>query len=113
MQLTEPTAGELDRRVEIRRRTDLPYLDSEVRPDLTDQRKRWAKIEPVGAATYAASVQTEAKVTHRVYLRHIDGITIDNEVVHGTTVYRVRRSMSMNGAKRFTMLEVEELGDGQ
>jgi hypothetical protein len=29
--------------------------------------------------------------------------------VHGDQVYRVRRSMAMNGAPRFTLLEVEEL----
>lgn len=33
-----------------------------------------------------------------------------HEVVHGNSIYRVRRVADMNGTRRFTMLEVEELG---
>lgn len=109
MALDEPTAGELNRRIEIRHRQDLPLADTELAHEFEGNRRRWAKIEPVGAATYAGSVQIEEKVTHRVFLRRISGITTDHEIVHGDQVYRVRRSMAMNGAPRFTLLEVEEL----
>ncbi|QJQ02112.1 head-tail adaptor protein [Herbaspirillum rubrisubalbicans Os34] len=109
MTLDEPMAGELNRRVQIRHRQDLPLADAELAHEFGTGRRRWAKIEPVGAATYAGSVQIDEKVTHRVFLRRIDGITSDHEIVHGDQVYRVRRSMAMNGAPRFTMVEVEEL----
>jgi head-tail adaptor len=109
MTLDEPMAGELNRRVQIRHRQDLPLADAELAHEFGAGRRRWAKIEPVGAATYAGSVQIDEKVTHRVFLRRIDGITSDHEIVHGDQVYRVRRSMAINGAPRFTMLEVEEL----
>ncbi|WP_252716924.1 head-tail adaptor protein [Herbaspirillum sp. B65] len=102
-------AGELNRRVQIRHRQDLPLADAELAHEFGAGRHRWAKIEPVGAATYAGSVQIDEKVTHRIFLRRIDGITSDHEIMHGDQVYRVRRSMAMNGAPRFTMLEVEEL----
>ncbi|WWZ14855.1 phage head closure protein [Pseudomonas chlororaphis] len=78
-----------------------------------DERPRWAKIEPVGTAVYANGVQTDNKLTHRITLRLLRGITDAHEVVHGGTIYRVRRSADLNGTHRFTQLEVEELGPAQ
>lgn len=108
---TEPRAGELDKRVVIRRRADLPAADMGVESHFIEQRLRWAKIVPVGTAIYTGSVQTDAKITHRVIVRYLGELTTDIEILHGQTVYRVRRCTAMNGAKRFTMIEVEELGD--
>ena len=36
-----------------------------------------------------------------------------HEIVHGTTIYRVLRVADMNGTRRYTLLEVEELGSAQ
>ena len=52
-------------------------------------------------------------MTHRITIRYRNGITNDWEAVvgegEGATVYRVRRSSHLNGKRRFTVLEVEEL----
>ena len=66
MAMREPSAGELNRRITLRLRTDTPALDLGLDSLFTDQKKRWAKIEPVGTAVYANGVQTDMKVTHRV-----------------------------------------------
>lgn len=114
MSRREPGAGELTRRVIIRRRTDAPFADAELVPEFPEQRKTWAKVEPVGGVVYAAGVQAESLVTHRVIVRYRHGITEAHEVVErhagADTVYRVRRSYDLNGARRFTVIEVEELG---
>lgn len=110
--MREPTLGELDKRITIRRRLDIPAGDMGLEQTFPAARPRWAKIEPVGTAAYAGSVQIEAVVTHRIYVRYLEGVTTAHEVVHGQTVYRLRRSMHMNGGRRFTALEVEELGNG-
>ena len=112
MAMREPHAGELDRRVTIRRRVDLPGADMGLDETFPEQLDRWAKIEPVGTAVYAGSVQIDTAVTHRVILRYLPGLTNAHEVVHGTTVYRVQRITDMNGSRRWTVLEVEELGGG-
>ncbi len=110
MPMREPSAGELDRRITLRLRSDIPAPDQGLDSLFTDQKKRWAKIEPVGTAVYAAGVQTDVKITHRVIFYYLKGMSEAHEVVHGATIYRVRRVADMNGSRRFTLLEVEELG---
>lgn len=107
-----PRIGELDRRVQLRERRDYPYRDAELESDFPQQRSRWAKIEPVGAAVYSGSVQIDEKITHRMYLRYVDGVTSDYEVVYREQVFRVKRVGDLNAVRRFTVLEVEELRHG-
>lgn len=110
MALREPATGELNRRVMIRQRTDKPAKDFGLDSAFSGEVWRWASILPVGTAAYAAGVQLDAKVTHRVTFRFLDGISEDHEVVHGAKIYRVRRVADLNGAHRFTVLEVEMIG---
>lgn len=121
----EPAAGELNRRLAIRRRTDLPSANMGLDPIFSVLKARWGKIQPVGTAVYAEGVQTDNKVTHRIWFRLVKGVTEAHEIVHVTQtpglidtyevvadspIYRVKRSADMNGTRRFTLLEVEELG---
>ncbi|MGU7813184.1 phage head closure protein [Burkholderia sp. AW49-1] len=107
-----PRIGELNRRVQLRERRDYPYRDAELESEFQQQRSRWAKIEPVGAAVYSGSVQIDEKITHRMYLRYVDGVTSDYEVVYREQVFRVKRVGDLNSVRRFTVLEVEELRHG-
>lgn len=113
MAMREPSAGELDRRITVRLRSDDPAPDLGLDSVFSDQKKRWAKIEPVGTAVYANGVQTDVKITHRVILYYLKGMSDAHEVVHGGSIYRVKRVADMNGSRRFTVLEVEELGPAQ
>ncbi|WP_339506409.1 phage head closure protein [Pseudomonas sp. EA_15y_Pfl1_P102] len=113
MPMREPSAGELDRRITLRLRSDTPAPDLGLDSLFTDQKRRWAKIEPVGTAVYANGVQTEVKITHRVILYYLKGMSDAHEVVHGGSIYRVKRVADMNGTRRYTLLEVEELGAAQ
>lgn len=106
-----PTIGELNQRIKISTRSDYPVLETDIASDYSGRRDRWAKIEPVGSAVYFGNVQIEAKVTHRIWIRYERGIDVNVEVDDGQSVYRVRRATDLKGAKRFTVLEVEELGD--
>lgn len=107
-----PTIGELNQLVKISTRSDFPVLDTDIDSTYSGRRDRWAKIEPVGSAVYFGNMQTEAKVTHRIWIRYERGIDANVEVDDGQSVYRVRRVSDLKGAKRFTVLEVEELADG-
>ena len=127
MAYREPAAGDLNRRVAIRLRTDLPAADMGVSSEFTEIKPRWAKIEPVGTAVHSEGVQTGNKVTHRIWIRALPGVTEAHEVVHithlpgesaysvvvGSPIYRIKRNADLNGGRRFTLLEVEELGIGQ
>ena len=61
MALREPGAGELERRITLRLRADQPAPDLGLSSIFTDEKKRWAKIEPVGAA-FGASVVVDFPV---------------------------------------------------
>jgi hypothetical protein len=104
-----PHIGELRSRVEIRRRVDLPADDMGLGASFPEVVMRWAKVAPVGAAIYAGSVQIDNAITHRVFLRYLDGVTNAHEVVRGAQVFRVKRVTDLGGVQRFTVLEVEEL----
>lgn len=106
----EPSAAELNRRIKVRLRADAPAEDMGLDPVFTEEKNRWARIQPVGTAVYSAGVQSDVKITHRVTLYFLKGISDAHEVLHGVTLYRVRRVTDMNGNRRFTVLEVEELG---
>ncbi len=105
-----PDPGELDKRIQVRRRVDVPGADFGLEPTFPESFWAWAKMAQVGAATYQASVQTETTVTHYFTLRYRSGITADHEVVLSGLVYRVRRVRDLNSKGRFLLLECEALG---
>lgn len=124
----EPAAGELNRRLAIRLRTDLPASNMGLDSVFSVLKARWGKIQPVGTAVYSQGVQAEVKITHRIWFRVIKGITDAHEIVHVTRVpgidevyevvpdtplYRVKRSADMSDTRRFTLLEVEEISPAQ
>ncbi|WP_110995580.1 head-tail adaptor protein [Pseudomonas sichuanensis] len=109
----EPGAGELDQRITIRLREDMPVDEADVESVFAEPRQRWAKLRAVGTAAYTDSVQTDDTITHRVWVRRIEGVTTSHEIVSGSMVYRVKRSAPWGAGKRFTVIEVEELGQQQ
>ena len=80
-----PDPGELDQRIVIRRRVDVPADDFGVSPTYPEE-------------------------THYFTIRFRRGITADHEVVHEDISYRVKRVRDLNSKRRFLLLECEELG---
>lgn len=116
MAMTEPQAGELDRRVTIKRWQDMPALSGSITVSDTLVAAVWAKIEPVGNAIFYGTRQVGEDVTDRIYIRRTAALTertITGEHVceSGGRRYRVRRASALNGEKKFVLLEVECLGD--
>lgn len=106
-----PRVGELRVQAILRRRTDLPGFDVGVDPEYSEQVVVDVKIEPVGTAVYAAGVQTDSRITHRVFARSLGRVSTSHEVVAEGVVYRVKRCGDVSGCTRFTVLEVEELAE--
>ena len=95
-----PDPGELNKRVLIRQRVDMPADNFGVEPQY-----------PVAFSTWAKVIQTSDAITHYITIRYRRGITSDYEVVCGDSVYRVKRQRDLNGARRFLLLECTELGE--
>lgn len=109
--LRNPPSQKLNKRVCIRLRQDLPVGAAGVDTLYTQPRPRWARIQPVGTATYAESAQTDTAITHRIWLRKIEGVTDAHEIEHLTSghVYRVQRLADLDGGNDYTIIEVEQL----
>ncbi|WP_412764701.1 hypothetical protein [Pseudomonas sp. NGC7] len=48
-----------------------------------------------------------------MWVRLLGGVTTSHEVVAGGVIYRVKRCAPWGAGKRFTLIEVEELGQQQ
>lgn len=109
-QYREPTPGELNRRVTFRTREDVPAPDGGTKPVYTEVFTVWAKVRPMSGIAYRNSVQIGEAVTHAITIR-LRPVNNDMEALLDGRVYRVMRAMDMNGARRFTYIEVKELGE--
>jgi SPP1 family predicted phage head-tail adaptor len=106
-----PDPGELDKRVLLRKRVDVPAADLGTRPEYPVSYPVWAKVVQTSATTYQETAQTENVITHYITVRWRRGITSDFEVVQGDQVYRVRRARDLNSKRRYLLLECTELGN--
>jgi len=105
-----PDPGELDKRVLLRKRVDVPAADLGTRPDYPVSFPVWAKVVQTSATTYQETAQTDNAITHYITVRWRRRITSDFEVVQGDQVYRVKRARDLNSKRRYLLLECTELG---
>lgn len=112
-QYREPTYAELNRRVRFRVRHDVPAPNAGRNTISTEEFTVWAKIRPIAGAAYQRGVQTGEVVTHGITIRLRDIGTEMEAVDDKDRVYRVVRAMDMNNSRKFTYIEVKELGPDQ
>lgn len=105
-----PDPGELDQRVVLRERVDVPADDFGTEPEYPVSFNAWAKVLQTSATTYQETAQTDNAITHYITIRWRRGITTDFEVANGDEVYRVKRVRDLNSKRRFLLLECTELG---
>lgn len=105
-----PDPGELNKRVLIRLRVDMPADNFGVEPQYPVTFRTWAKVIQTSATT--AGNRADRGRHHPLHHHSLPpGITADYEVVCGDSVYRVKRQRDLNGARRFLLLECTELGE--
>ncbi|MBI0275666.1 phage head closure protein [Hafnia alvei] len=112
-QYREPTYAELNRRITFRTRHDVPGSHSGRDSVYVDEFRVWAKIRPIAGVAYQRGVQVGEIVTHGITIR-LHEVGTDMEAVDDKgSVYRVVRAMDMNNSRKFTYIEVKELGPDQ
>jgi len=112
-----PAAGELNRRILIRQRSDLPTMGHSVSETYTAGKSAWASLTPVGNATFFGTQQVGEDVTHSFVVRRRDedGITaysIDTNFVIDCEGYRyrVKRCDDLKGERHTLLIQTELLG---
>lgn len=100
--------GRLRHRITLEDRTATPSGADTLTIANTAVATVWGDISAVGGALYAAGVQTEAKITHRITIR-ARALTNFDQVSKGARRFRVRETRDPDGTRRFVELLVEEL----
>lgn len=105
-----PTAGDLREPITIEVWQDIVNANAGIDQTFTAPIQAWARVEPVGAAIYHGTAQTDKAITHRFYIRFIVGINTDHVITHNNIRYRIKRSQDLAFKKQFLMIEAEQLG---
>ena len=114
--MREPAAGELNRRITIKKHQDMPAMGGGITETFDAGTDAWAKQEPVGNAIFFGTKQVEETVTDRFTIRRTSvlterTITGEHVVEGGGARYRVKRATALNGGNRFVVIETELLGN--
>lgn len=111
-----PAAGELNRRIVIKSQSDIPAMGAAITQNFTTVATVWAKHQPVGGSIFFGTKQVGEDVTDRFIVRRTSlvneqTITANHVIESNSTRYRVRRASDLEGARQFTMIEAECLGN--
>jgi len=108
--MKEPGAGELDTRITVRIRNDMPSDDAALESAYLTVARRWAKLMPLGTAVYTGAKQTGDDFTHRIIFRRLKGLDSRHEILcDDGRLFRVRRPSDLNGGRVYTVVDVEQL----
>lgn len=68
----------------------------------------WASVEPLQGREYFQAQQAQATVTHKVTMRHLDGVTHDMRVKHGSRALNIVSVIDTEERGRELVLMCEE-----
>lgn len=106
-----PQPGELNERLQCRIRQDVPAPDGRRQSVYTEEFTVWGRVRQVSGSAYLHSMQVNETITHTIIIRRRKGITNDMEILRADGhVYRVIRVGELNDGRRFTRIDVKELG---
>ena len=109
MGLNRGQIGDLNRRCTLRRRQDAPTGAFGMAQTFSDSTLLWARVEVMAGSALRDGQQIATVATHRLWIRYRAEVGVDHEVVCGGKTYRVLRVTDWQDARRFSILEVEEL----
>ncbi|MBS1198155.1 MAG: head-tail adaptor protein [Proteobacteria bacterium] len=110
-----PGAGELNRRIVIRLRADVPNAAFGLDQTASTVRVVYAKYEPIHGLALRAGMQTGEEATDLFFVRHAEGtrpqdLTADHIIDFNGRRYRIMDSIDIGGAGRFTRITTKDLG---
>ncbi len=110
-----PTTEQLNRRVLLRLRTEVPNASFGVDETFDAGRQVWAKVEPVHGLTIRYGMQTGEVPTHLFWIRYTpttqpQDITASHVFDWQGRRYRVIDAINVDDRQRFTRVSVKDLG---
>jgi head-tail adaptor len=110
-----PRTGELNRRILLRVRTDVPNASFGVDETYDAGIPRWAKKEPIHSVAIRAGQNTDESPTDLFWLRWGTGtkptdLTTSHVIDYSGRRYRVLDSIDVDDKHRFTRITAKDLG---
>ena len=110
-----PTAGDLNRRIQIRVWSDVPNGAFGVDQVFGTAISRWAKRDPIHSLAMRAGVNTGEAVTDLFWVRWGTGtkpedITVSHVIELDGQRYRVMDAIDVSNLHRFTRISAKHLG---
>lgn len=110
-----PEDGELNRRIQIRTRTDVPNASFGVDEVYDTGIPRWAKKEPIHSLAIRAGQNTGEEPTDLFWVRWGSGtkptdLTSAHVIDYAGRRYRLLDSIDVDDAHRFTRITAKDLG---
>lgn len=107
--------GELNRRVVLKRWTDVPNVGFGIDQTFSDETPLWAKVEPVHGLTLRAGMNTEEMPTHLFWIRYSDGrraetLTQTHVFEFKSRRYRIVDAINFNDEREWVRCSVKDLG---
>ena len=104
--------GELNRRVEIlafvEEKDEYGAIDGEWKVIAT----RWARIEQNGGGEVSDNNQVVARISTKIIIRHMPGLTEKNRVRYKDKLYEINSVLDVDTGHYMSMLDCKELKDG-
>lgn len=83
-------AGKLRHRLEIQSQAQTQdSITGEVTGGWSTVATRWGSVEPLNGREYVQSQQVQAEVTHRITMRHFDGLTVQHRIKWGNRLFDI------------------------
>lgn len=102
-------AGKLRHRVEVQSTTETVDAHGGVVRTWTTDATRWASIEPLRMRESFEAQQIEAKISHRIIMRHYPSLVSSQRILHGARVFNIHSIRNIE--ERDIMTEVLAMED--
>lgn len=99
--------GRLRERITIQKASDVRNPIGETTLKWSDYAERWASVESIGAREFLLSGQQHTEVTHRIRMRHLDGLESTMRVVWRGRTLEIMSVLDQNNRSEHEMLCTE------
>lgn len=101
-------SGQLRSRVQIQTRTRTTDSMGGATVTWAEHTSTWAEIVPKGANEAFWAKHLEHRVTHKITIRYLSGITSDMRILFGTRVFQIKGILNWEEKNRYLILSCEE-----
>jgi SPP1 family predicted phage head-tail adaptor len=101
-------SGQLRQRIEIQAKVETRDTRGGVIETWSTVGLRWASIEPLRPRELFQAQQVDARVSHRVIMRHYDGLTDEHRLKLGMRIFHLMSPLNINERRRVTELMAME-----